>query len=102
MGEDVLRYCTLAHIADDSAKAEFCKERIPVYYELLERIPEIAQQSCFTVKSLAVNGRDLSAIMKPSPKMGEVLNRLLAEVVDGEIPNEREALLKRAAELVEE
>ena len=102
MGEERLRYCTLAHIADDSAKAGFCMERIPVYYELLERIPEIAQQSCFTVKSLAVNGRDLSAIMKPSPKMGEVLNRLLAEVVDGEIPNERETLLKRAAELVEE
>lgn len=100
MGEERLRYCTLAHIADDSAKAEFCKERIPEYYEFLDSITETAQQSCLTVKSLAVNGRDLLAIMEPSPRMGKVLNRLLAEVVDGEIPNEREALLKRAAELI--
>ncbi|MGN0650303.1 MAG: CCA tRNA nucleotidyltransferase [Oscillospiraceae bacterium] len=102
MGEENLRYSLLAHIADDSAKAEFCKERIPMYYELLEKIPELAQQGCFTIKSLAVNGRDLSAIMKPSPEMGRVLNRLLAEVVDGDIPNEREALMKRAAELAKQ
>lgn len=99
MGEELLRYCTLAHIADDSAKAEFCRQRIPTYYEVLDKIPEVAAQSCLTVKSLAVNGRDLSAVIKPSPKMGEILNRLLSEVVDGTLPNEREALMKRAEEL---
>ena len=34
------------------------------------------------------------------PALGRMLNALLDRVVDGDVPNEREALLKTAAELL--
>lgn len=90
-----------AHLADDSAKIPECAERIPTYQCMLERIREIAGECCYSVKSLAITGSDLKEIVPPSPQMGKLLDRLLSEVVDGELPNTREALLKRARELAE-
>ncbi|MDE6727352.1 MAG: HD domain-containing protein [Oscillospiraceae bacterium] len=89
-----------AHIADDSAKQDFCRERIPKVREAIALAEEIASEPpCLSVKDLAVSGRDLSDIVPPSPLMGEILSRLLAEVVDEKIPNEKAVLLSRAAEI---
>ena len=47
-----------------------------------------------TLKTLAVSGRDLMALgMAPGPALGQTLNGLLARVLAGELPNERQALL---------
>ena len=47
-----------------------------------------------TLKTLAVSGRDLMALgMAPGPALGQTLNALLARVLAGELPNERQALL---------
>lgn len=57
----------------------------------------LAEQACFRVKDLAVNGRDLIALGIPEgPAVGRVLNALLEAVVGEEAPNEREALLALA------
>ena len=54
----------------------------------------LAEGQCYCLKDLAVNGVDLMKAGVPQGKqIGETLNRLLALVVDGELPNEREALL---------
>ena len=96
-GADTFRDIMLAHIADDSAKVEFAKERIPVWREIMRRAEEIAvEQPCLSVKELAINGKDLSRIMTPSPLMGEVLAYLLGGVLDGSIPNEHGALMREA------
>lgn len=56
---------------------------------------------CFSVKSLAVNGRDILALgLSPGPAVGGVLKALLEEVINGETANEREALLTRAKALL--
>lgn len=56
---------------------------------------------CFSVKSLAVNGRDILALgVKPGPAVGRVLEALFDAVAAGEVPNERNLLLKKAAELL--
>ncbi len=56
---------------------------------------------CFSVKSLAVNGGDILALgLSPGPAVGKVLRALLEEVINGEIANEREALLTRAKALL--
>lgn len=97
---ELFRDILIAHIADDMAKREFCRDRIPKYREALKRIGEImSEKPCLTVSELAVNGGDLKAIIPPSPEMGRVLKELLAEVIDGRLENEKSALLRRAAEL---
>ena len=55
----------------------------------------LAEGQCLTLKGLAVNGRDvIAAGVAPGPQVGRMLNALLDQVLSGQIPNEREALLK--------
>ncbi len=99
-GLDGFRDIMLAHIADDSAKAPIGQERIPQTREAIRLAEEImAQKPCLSIKELAINGGDLAGIIPPSPKLGRLLRKLTEEVIDEKLPNEREALLKRAAEL---
>lgn len=54
----------------------------------------LAQAPCLTLKDLAVNGRDALAAGLSGPAIGRALNRLLDQVAEGTLPNEREVLLK--------
>lgn len=99
-GEELSRDIAMAHIADDMAKKPECLSRCEDWRRLISRIPEMAQESCLSVKSLAVDGGALSGIVPPSPLMGEVLKFLLDGVVDGKFPNEREFLLQEAAKYI--
>ena len=102
-GIELFRDLIYAHIADDSAKADFVLPRIETAKLALALAEETAsQQPCLTLKSLEVSGRDLSGIVPPSPRMGEILNQLLAEVLEEKLQNEKNALLKRARELAEQ
>jgi len=48
-----------------------------------------------------VNGEDLKAMgLKPGPAFKEILSRLKYEIIDGELPDDREEQLARAKELV--
>lgn len=54
----------------------------------------VAQGQCFSLKNLAVDGRDAMAAGVPAgPRVGQALNALLAAVIAGELPNEKAALL---------
>lgn len=90
----------MAHIADDMAKKPEMQARCEEWRAVIGRVRELAQTSCLTVRSLAVDGRALSGIVPPSPLMGETLNYLLSRVVDGDIPNEREFLMQEAAKYI--
>lgn len=58
----------------------------------------IAQGQCFSLRDLAVNGRDvIAAGIPPGPRVGDVLADLLERVVNGQLPNRRETLLKEIA-----
>lgn len=56
----------------------------------------LREESRLTVRSLAVNGRDLMALGLTGPAVGRTLNALLEQVLAEQIPNEREALLQAA------
>lgn len=99
-GEELSRDIAMAHIADNMAKKPECLSRCADWRRLIARIPEMAQESCLSIKSLAVDGKALSGIVPPSPLMGEVLKYLLDGVVDGKFPNEREFLLQEAAKYI--
>ncbi len=101
IGYDIFRYVMLAHMADDSAKADFVLPRVEIEREILDIAEEIAaEQPCLTVKDLAVSGKDLKTLVPPSPKMGEILKQLLSEVVEETLPNEKNALIERAKQLL--
>ena len=63
--------------------------------DLLALLREMdAREGALTLKTLAVKGNDLMALgMAPGRRVGETLNELLALVLSGELPNDREALL---------
>lgn len=63
----------------------------------------LAEDACFSIKDLAINGRDLQQLgIAPGPNMGKCLNWLLGQVQDDILPNERQALLGAVQELLEE
>lgn len=58
---------------------------------LLEEIR--AEDTCLSLKDLAVNGRDLMALGLKGREVGNTLNALLDQVIDENLPNAKEALL---------
>lgn len=103
MGYDIFQYVMLAHIADDSAKADFVLPRREIEREIIKIGEQIfSERQPLTVKDLAINGKDLKEFIEPSPQMGKILAALLTEVLDETLPNEKSALLNRARELISE
>ncbi len=64
---------------------------------LIDSIRE--EDACLSLKDLAVNGRDLMALGLQGKAVGTCLDRLLEQVVDEVLPNEKEALLAAAKEM---
>ena len=64
--------------------------------EFKERLIEVQKQP-FTVHDLKITGHDVMEILKlePGPKVGEVLQNLFDEVVEKQLPNEKEALIEK-------
>ncbi len=68
-------------------------------YNRLEKIIDdlLEKQRCFSLKQLAINGDDLTAIgIPPSKNTGRILNTLLEMVINGEIENDYNVLLQIA------
>ena len=79
------------------SKLQNLSEIISIYEQILEK------QQCFTLKQLAVTGRDLIAEGIPAgPRLGEILEKLLEEVLEEPEKNEREWLMSRALEIYQE
>lgn len=100
-GETGLRRLIDLKRADNLAQSEEWRDRLTTLAECEKIIDEIiAEGECFSLKSLAVNGRDLMALGIPAgAHIGEILNELLSAVLDGKLENEKDALLKYAEEL---
>lgn len=62
----------------------------------------LAQGQCFRLKDLAVSGKDAIALgVVPGPAVGEAMNALLEQVLDGALPNDRETLLAQLKNMAE-
>ena len=59
----------------------------------------LREGACYTLRDLAVSGKDMAALGLSGPGIGETLNKLLLMVVRGEIPNARAALLTQVRKL---
>lgn len=99
LGEEELRLLLDLKRADNLAQAPAYRGRqreIALAEEILDRL--LAEDACFSLRQLAVNGNDLMALGLRGPAVGRALETLLNRVVDGELPNERAALLEFVTE----
>ena len=88
---ELKRADALAHHPDYRGRAAACDRIGALARELL------ARKAVFSLKDLAVNGRDLLDLGFPrGPMIGQSLNALLEAVLSGTLPNERETLLEAA------
>lgn len=99
IGERRLRQLAEVKRADSMAQSEkYRKDKLDALETiemLIDRI--IEERQCFTLKDLAVNGRDLIAIGMPEgAEIGKTLARLLDMVLDERAENEKTALLEAA------
>ena len=95
----VLRQLFLLQRADAAGQAPATRPakfaRIAQVEALVSRV--LDEGLCFTTRQLCVNGDDLAAIgVARGPQMGLFLERLLDEVVDERLENNRQALLSQA------
>ena len=104
LGEAGFRDLLALKRADNLAQNPAYQDRLKTY-DALEALAEqiLAENQAFRLKDLAINGEDLLALgMAPGPAMGQLLNRLLDEVVSDRLPNDREALLAAAGDALSE
>jgi tRNA nucleotidyltransferase (CCA-adding enzyme) len=99
MGKDCFFDLIKIKRADNLAQ-NLNKVRLDIIDEIEKIATDIVNEDCFTLGSLKINGGDLIKNgFKPGKQLGNILNTLLEEVMEEKIPNEKEALLKRAEEL---
>jgi len=79
------------------------KKAVPYKLRHLQYMFEKVQHDPVSVKMLKINGTDLMKELgiAPSPKIGEILDVLLGEVIEDSALNEKEHLSSRAKELNE-
>ena len=93
--EQLLMLCALQQ-ADMGGKG-VDEHEAEVFEEIRNRLEElIAEEGQLNLKNLAVNGSDLMALGFQGRQVGECLNRLLEQVLDETLENDRETLLHAA------
>lgn len=88
--------------ADTLGKAPSCFYYVETVEEMRSMVHELlAAGEPYTLKMLAINGGDLiRAGVTPGPELGNLLNQALEAVIEGDCPNNREALLTLLAQKI--
>ena len=95
LGEEALRQLLLVKRADASAcHPDFAwqTQALDAVEAVLESL--LTEDACFTLRHLAVDGRDMMTLGLRGREIGDALDELLTRVVEGELPNEKDALLQ--------
>ena len=102
LGEEDTRRLLDCWRADCADRAEDVRREHLVYIAGTETLLEevLAGESCFSLKDLAVNGGDILALgVEKGPEVGRILQELFRRVLEEELPNDRESLLRDAKKL---
>ena len=101
LGEEMFYALLALQEADMGSKGtDLPDHRFAVLRQLAQQV--IEENACLHLKDLAVNGRDLLALGYAGPRLGQTLQRLLELVLEEQLPNEKQALLVYAQQLLEE
>lgn len=80
--------------ADNLAQHPDYRDRLTEIAKAEEIARELlARQACFSLRDLAADGNDVMALGYRGAEIGTALNELLEKVMEGELPNEKGALL---------
>lgn len=101
LGEETLNQLFEVKIADTKAHDSKCLSRLEDIEEIRLIFNQILEQNqCFSLKDLAVNGKDLMYIGIPQgSQIGIILNELMNMVIDETLPNDKDKLLQYALKL---
>jgi len=105
IGEENLQWLIEVKRADAKAQSETFRQakllKLDTVSQMIDEI--IEEQKRFSLKDLAVNGKDLIVIGVPQgATIGKILNRLMNMVQDGFVENEKSELLSFASQLISE
>ena len=103
LGESQLRQLIQLELADvKSQNPVYTDERvknISAFEDALNKV--LAAEQCFSLKHLSIKGSDLIELGVPQGReIGRILNTLLEQVVDGDLPNDHDTLIENAAKLM--
>lgn len=100
-GEETLRQLLDLSRGDVLGQGVNVEKHISELNEAEQLLNEIlSQESCLSLKSMAINGNDLSELgIERGKLMGNILSRLLEEINDETLENNKRALATRAIEL---
>ena len=94
LGQQTMERLLLLQEADMGSKGTGKSAELAQFAEIRRLMAEIQEENaCLRLKDLAVNGRDLMALGYEGPAIGRMLNFLLEQVLEENIPNEKTALL---------
>lgn len=101
LGERDFRRLLQVRRADALAHAPGARDALLALADEDERLlgEILSEGGPLRVTELDAGGGDLAALGFSGPVLGQTLRRLLDEVLDGALPNDREALLSRAQEM---
>jgi poly(A) polymerase/tRNA nucleotidyltransferase (CCA-adding enzyme) len=102
VGEENIDELFSLRIADASANPDGAWDSRELE-ELQEHISKVRQQDmALKVNDLAIDGNDLKELgVEPGPKMGEILQKLLQEVIENPELNDKKRLTKLVEDMVE-
>ena len=55
---------------------------------------------CYRISDMKINGNDIAALGVRGKSIGDLLERLIFDITEGRVENEREALLERVAKFI--
>ena len=101
LGEDMFFELMELQSADTHAHAkQFVDERLSQIARIKSLAEEIINEGeCFSLRDLAVNGKDMIEAGFVNAQIGQALSLLLDKVINGEIDNNKDVLIKKAKEI---
>lgn len=99
IGETNFRKLLHVRMADIKAHSKGTQasriERCSALHNILDEV--IEQEQCFSMKDLAINGKDIMSLGVPEGRLvGDTLRHILDMVINAEIPNETEPQMQAA------
>jgi tRNA nucleotidyltransferase (CCA-adding enzyme) len=100
IGPENLSLLTEVIKGDNLAKHAMCFERVELSSKMREVAEEIvASRECYNISMLETDGNEIAEIGAQGKEIGKILRMLLDEVIEGTVPNNYDALKKRAEEI---
>ena len=97
LGWETVEQILLLQEADMGSKGTGESDDPAIFAAIRQVMEEIRREdSCLSLKDLAVKGNDLMALGFAGKEIGQMLNSLLEQVLEENLPNDREALLSWA------